>query len=243
MLDGTGYALASVAVGTALLHTLIPDHWLPFVLIGNARRWSITETLVVSGFAALVHVGLSIALGFGALGLGLGAGATFGGTLERASSVLLLGFGALYAAWALRKGGHFHPGGNRVHLAGQASTPCAGHEGPGHPGHLHYHADEPLIAGRGSAGAFWLALIVGANPCVLILPLILETAGRGTAALVAVCLAYAVPTAALMTGLSVLGVAGGRRVRLPLAARHMEVGSGLLIAALGLVLLLFDHPR
>jgi nickel/cobalt transporter (NicO) family protein len=233
VLDGTGYALASVAVGTALLHTLIPDHWLPFVLIGNARRWSVAETLVVSGFAALVHVGLSIALGFAALGLGL----------ERASSVLLLGFGALYAAWALRKGAHFHPGGNRVHLEGQASTPCAGHEGPGHPGHLHYHADEPLIAGRGSAGAFWLALIVGANPCVLILPLILETAGRGTAALVAVCLAYAVPTAVLMTGLSVLGVAGGRRVRLPLAARHMEVGSGLLIAALGLVLLLFDHPR
>lgn len=242
MLDGSGYALASVAVGTALFHTLIPDHWLPFVLIGNARHWTVVETLVVSGFAALVHVVLSIALGLGALGLGLGAGVAFGGTLEHASSLLLVLFGTIYAGWALRKGGHFHPGGARAHLGAEAAA-CPGHEGPAHPEHLHYHADEPLIAGRGSSGAFWLALIVGANPCVLVLPLMLETAGRGTAALVAVCLAYALPTAALMTGLSVLGVAGGRRVRLPFAARHMEVGSGLLIAALGLVLLLLDHPR
>ena len=242
MLDGTGYALASVAVSTALFHTLIPDHWLPFVLIGNARRWSVAVTLVVSGFAALVHVVLSIALGFGALGLGLTAGLAFGGTLERASSLLLVVFGAAYAAWALRKGGHFHPGGARAH-PGSEGAGCPGLEGPGNPEHLHYHADEQLIAGRGSSGAFWLALIVGANPCVLILPLILETASRGATALAAVCMAYAIPTAALMTGLSVLGVAGGRRVRLPLAARHMEVGSGLLVAALGLALLLFDHPR
>jgi len=240
VLDTTGYALTSVALGTALLHTLIPDHWLPFVLIGNARNWSVGTTVAVSGFAALVHVVLSIALGLGTLVLGLTAGLAFGENLERVGSLLLLAFGLAYALWAWRKGGHFHPGGARLH--GQAADDgCAGKEGPDHPEHLHYHADEPWIDGRDTVSAWWLALIVGANPCVLILPVILETSRRGAAAVVAVCLAYAVPTTLLMTGLSALGVAGGRRVRLPLAARHMEMASGLLIAALGLVLLAIER--
>ena len=244
MLDGTGYALASVAVSTALLHTLIPDHWLPFVLIGNARRWRVGRTIAVSGVAALVHVVLSIALGLGALGLGLTVGLALGETLERAGSVLLVLFGSVYALWAWRKGGHFHPGGARAHR-GAAAAACTGLEGPGNPEHLHYHADGQLIHGRESVNAWWLALIVGANPCVLILPVIMETASRGPAALLAVCLAYAVPTAALMIGLSALGVAGGRRVRLPLAARHMELLSGLLLVALGFVILVAESgaPR
>ena len=241
-LDGTGYALATVALGTALIHTLIPDHWLPFVLIGNARRWSVSTTLAVSGVAALIHVVLSVALGLGALLIGLTAGLAFGGTLERAGSALLLVFGMAYALWAWRKGGHFHPGGARLHRGGVEGG-CAGDEGPGHPEHLHYHADGKWISRRDAASAWWLALIVGANPCVLILPVILETARRGAGAVVAVSLAYAVPTVALMTGLSALGVAGGRHVRLPVAARHMEAASGLLIALLGVVLLLLErHP-
>ena len=53
MFDATGYALVTVAVATALFHTLIPDHWLPFVLIGNARRWRVGTTIVISGTSAL----------------------------------------------------------------------------------------------------------------------------------------------------------------------------------------------
>ena len=70
MFDTTGYALISVAVSTALLHTLIPDHWLPFVLIGNARGWRAGTTVAVSGVSALIHVLLSIVLGVAALAIG-----------------------------------------------------------------------------------------------------------------------------------------------------------------------------
>jgi len=38
-----------------------------------------------------------------------------------------------------------------------------------------------------------------------------------------------------MIGLSVLGVSGARRVALPWPARYMELASGLLIAALGML--------
>ena len=38
-------ALTGAAVATGVLHTLIPGHWLPFVMIGRARGWSAGRTV------------------------------------------------------------------------------------------------------------------------------------------------------------------------------------------------------
>ena len=138
--------LLTTAGATALLHTLIPDHWLPFVLIGRARGWSGGTTGLVSGISALIHVSLSIVLGLATLGIGLGAAEVVGESLERAGAVLLILFGLIYAWWAWRKGGHFHPGGSLLH-SHDAHDSCAGSEGDGNPEHLHYHADDTLIRG------------------------------------------------------------------------------------------------
>jgi len=237
--DTTGYAMVSVALATALFHTLIPDHWLPFVLIGRARGWTIRHTMVVSGLSAGVHVVLSVLLGGLALIIGATVAGVVGETLEHAGALLLVAFGLGYAWWAFRKGGHFHPGGARVH-ADLVREACDGHEGDSSSDHLHYHADERLIVDRSASGDWWLALIIGVNPCVLVLPMVFAAASRGVGAVALVSLAYALPTAGLMIGMSALGVAGGRQVRLPLAARYMELASGLLIALLGAVML-FVH--
>jgi ABC-type nickel/cobalt efflux system permease component RcnA len=224
--------LVVTALLTSVVHTLIPDHWLPFVLIGRARDWSAATAAVVSGGAALLHTGLSVGLGLAALGIGLASAEVLGETLERAAPLLLIGFGLVYLVWAWRKGGHFHPGGALLHRDEPAEG-CDGSEGPGHPEHLHYHADDNLIRGRTSLGAVTLALIVGANPCVLVLPILLVAARQGVGTVLLVGAAYAVPTIALMVGLSVGGVMATRRIQLPAVARHMEALSGLLIASAG----------
>ncbi|HKQ62519.1 MAG TPA: hypothetical protein VJS92_14605 [Candidatus Polarisedimenticolaceae bacterium] len=228
-------AVWATATATALAHTLIPDHWLPFVLIGRARGWSVAYTAAVSGLSAAIHVGLSVALGLVALGVGGGLARAVGGGLEQANPWLLVLFGVGYALWAWRKGAHFHPGGRLLHRD-EPGTACPGGEAGDHSQHLHYHADDRLIRGDSVRGALALAAIVGANPCVVLLPLLLTSAASGTAALARVALAYALPTVALMIGLSVLGVSASRRLYVPLAARHMEAASGVLIALLGAVL-------
>lgn len=234
--------LLFTAVATAAFHTLIPDHWLPFVLIGRARGWSARETATYSGLSASVHAALSVALGLVTLRVGLSAASAMGRHLESASGTLLVAFGLAYAAWAWRKGGHFHPGGALAHRYAEVER-CDGQEGPQHPEHLHYHADEGWIReGRGRS-AFYLALIVGANPCVLILPIMLATAEHGAASVALVTLAYSLTTVGLMVGLSVVGVAGSRRIPVPAAARHMETASGLLIALVGVVFLLIERWR
>jgi ABC-type nickel/cobalt efflux system permease component RcnA len=232
VLESTVYMLLSTAGATALLHTLIPDHWLPFVLIGRARRWSGSTTALVSGVSAAIHVALSVALGLITLGIGIGAAEIVGESLERAGALLLVFFGVVYAWWAWRKGGHFHPGGGLLH-SHEAAAPCSGAEGDANPEHLHYHADESLIRGKPGWGGLGLAAIVGLNPCVLILPIMLASATKGPQAFWLVTAAYAIPTVVLMVGLSVFGVVGGRRIPVPGAARYMELASGLLIATLG----------
>jgi ABC-type nickel/cobalt efflux system permease component RcnA len=228
----TGYALLTTAAATGLLHTLIPDHWLPFVLIGKARGWSAATVGAVSGLSALIHTAFSLLLGLLAVGLGLKAVDAVGESLERASAILLCVLGLAYAGWAWRKGRHFHPGGRLLH--GREPRPaCEGGEGDANPEHLHYHADEGLIRGRHAWGAVALALIIGLNPCVLMLPVLLASVQRGASMVALTSLAYAVPTILLMVGLSVLGVRTAWRVRLPWVARRAESISGLVVAALG----------
>ncbi len=234
MSDTTMYALLSTAAVTAVLHTLIPDHWLPFVLIGRARGWATGTVAVVSGLSALIHVVLSLLLGLLALAIGATAVELVGQTLERVGGTLLVISGVAYMVWAWNKGGHFHPGGALLH-GGEPASACLGEEGPGHPEHLHYHSDGELIRAPRGWGAVGLAVIVGLNPCVLVLPILLAGAPRGAMALGLVALAYGLPTILLMVGLSVLGVRVGWRIRLPFAARNAEVGSGALIALLGLL--------
>jgi ABC-type nickel/cobalt efflux system permease component RcnA len=222
------------AAATAAFHTLIPDHWLPFVLVGRARGWTAGTTALVSGFSAVVHTALSVVLGIGALALGVGAARVVGQRLERASGILLVVFGAAYAVWAWRKGGHFHPGGALLHRH-EAQPLCDGQEGPDNAEHLHYHADDRWI--RAGKGALSLALIVGLNPCVLVLPIMVAGAAQGAAVVALVTGAYCLTTVGLMVGLSVAGVVGARRIPVPAAARHMEAASGLLIAAAGCLFL------
>ncbi len=236
MPGGIPSVLPLTAAATAAFHTLIPDHWLPFVLVGRARGWSARTTAAISGLSALVHTLLSIALGIVAVKLGETAAHAIGEKLERGSGLLLITFGGLYALWAWRKGGHFHPGGALLHAANEQAH-CDGREGSAGSEHLHYHADDAWIRTDAAKGAVPLALIVGLNPCVLVLPIMVATAEQGPRAVILVAVAYAVTTIVLMVGLSVAGVAGARRLPVPAAARHMETASGVLIALSGIVFL------
>ncbi|MDH3627607.1 MAG: hypothetical protein OES25_08115 [Acidobacteriota bacterium] len=243
MTGGSG-ALLTSSVGAALLtgifHTLIPDHWLPFALIGRARGWSGWRTGWVAVASGILHVMLSIVLALLALGAGRSTASFWGETLEQAGPYLLIVFGLLYALWSWRKGGHFHPGGDWVHGA-DAGHHCSGDEGPSHPEHLHYHADEGWIRNKSSLGAWALALLVGANPCVLLMPIVVAADGNGRVAMTAVLLSYAIPTILLMGGLSAFAVARLRAIKLPAGVRFMEPVSGLLVAVVGVVVLLIHR--
>ena len=235
----TGTAvLAGAAITTALFHTLIPDHWLPFVLIGLARGWSGGRAALWSGLSALIHVAFSLLLGLAGVAVGQGTAHLAGEAFDRISGLLLVAFGSIYAFYAHLKGGHFHIGGERVHrVAG----------GTGHD-HAHEHAcpqdaeiaDAALITPPSGKSPFYLAAIVGLNPCVLVLPLLVKAPQYGATAILMTSLAYGLATLGMMAGLVWLAVHGGRRLEMPLLHRHGEMISGLGIALVGAVFLFLE---
>ncbi len=111
-MDGWLLALMVTAATVGSLHSLAPDHWVPFAALARARDWSPIRTARLTFLCGLGHVTVSAMLGVLALVLGLRAVHTFGSTLEANAALLLIGFGVAYMCWgvwrSLRHHHHHH---------------------------------------------------------------------------------------------------------------------------------------
>ncbi|RLI84618.1 hypothetical protein DRP07_00575 [Archaeoglobales archaeon] len=96
--------LIVASVSITVVHSLAPDHYLPFVAIGKARKWSAGKTLALSGIAGTVHVLTSIILGM-LLILGIDL-LGFAEAVERSSPLLLIAIGIGCAILSVIKGHH-----------------------------------------------------------------------------------------------------------------------------------------
>lgn len=89
----------SVIAGTVLLaivHALIPNHWLPLVAVAKAEQWKARDVNLITLLAAFAHVMGTVALGI-VLGLiGKELVEDYGNTIYVASSILLIVFGLIY---------------------------------------------------------------------------------------------------------------------------------------------------
>ncbi len=92
----------------SLVHTLIPSHWLCFVVVGKAQGWKTRKTLTVAAGAGSLHVAITVALGLALCGVGGGLGKPQEETLERVSAFILIGLGVLYLGFHLFHAGHHH---------------------------------------------------------------------------------------------------------------------------------------
>lgn len=91
----------------ALLHTLIPSHWLCFVVVGRAQGWGTRRTLAVAALAGLLHVASTVILGIALVALGRTL-LDQEETLEGVSAIILIALGALYLGIHLFHAGHHH---------------------------------------------------------------------------------------------------------------------------------------
>jgi nickel/cobalt exporter len=98
--------LAAASVGA--LHTLAPDHWMPFAALARARGWTPARAVRTTVLCGLGHVTVSAILAIAALSVGLGAAELIGGKLASLAPALLMLFGTVYMLWGLRPHRHRH---------------------------------------------------------------------------------------------------------------------------------------
>ena len=111
-------AVATVGV----LHTMVPDHWVPITLIARQRGWSKSETARAALQAGIGHVLSTLFIALVVWLAGAAFAQRFGHIVDTVSSLALIAFGSWFAisAWCdLRKhGGHGHS-----HLPGVFEPP------------------------------------------------------------------------------------------------------------------------
>ena len=201
-------AIAAITIGS--LHTLAPDHWVPYAALARAQGWSRGRTARITALCGFGHVTTSALLGVLALVFGLELLRLVGQRMEAAAGILLVAFGLVYSLYGIRRaaGGHVH-----------------GHH------HAHYdHVHEPR-----KTTPWALFLLFSADPCVAVIPILFAAAPLGALRAAAVVGAYEVATIATMVALVLPAAAAAKRVTGRWVEHYGDAAAGGVIAAVGVL--------
>jgi nickel/cobalt transporter (NicO) family protein len=164
--------LASTA-GVAVLHTLAgPDHYLPFIVISRARRWSARRMVFWTALCGTGHVASSVVVALAAVVFGFG--------LERVELIeefrgnlaawAMIAFGAVYFAWGLSRAFRRHAAA-QAHAHGDGDVHAHAHVRP------HRHAVPEEVGFNLTPWVLFTIFVLG--PCEPMIPLVMYPAAQG----------------------------------------------------------------
>lgn len=104
------------------LHALMPTHWLPFILVGRAQRWSRRKTVAITALAGSGHVISTTLLGLLVAGIGLGVLKVAESVAVPVASGLLISLGIGYLALHFKRSGHSHHQQKRVNISDRSAV-------------------------------------------------------------------------------------------------------------------------
>lgn len=229
--------LSLTAISIGFIHTILgPDHYLPFIVLSQAKKWPLRKTMWITFLCGIGHVLSSVILGFIGIAVGISVSKLISVESYRGNVAawLFIAFGLIYMIISLRNiirnrkhsHTHFHVDGS-VHL----------HEHDHHKEHTHIHNNEVF---KTSPWILFLIFVFG--PCEPLIPILMYPAAenniRGT---IIVSILFSVVTIATMMGVVLAFSLGLNRINLKplekyghLIAGAMIFFSGLAIEFLGL---------
>lgn len=217
MTDPYTVALMITAATVGSLHSLAPDHWVPFAALARARGWTPARTSRLAFFCALGHVTVSALFGILAVLLGREAVEAFGTTMADGAPLLLIGFGAAYLVWALWRISRRKLMHHVDHLDGRPHD-------HGH-GHHHHHGRELT--------AWGLFVLFCLDPCIALIPMIIAASAKGWTAVGSVIVVYELATIAAIMILVRIAHAGARKLRFAWIDRYGDAVAGGLMICVG----------
>ena len=224
--------LAGTAVTIGFVHTLVgPDHYLPFIVMGEARRWSIRKTMLITFLCGLGHVLSSVVVGF----IGIAAGISLSklefleGFRGNIAAWLLIAFGLVWMLISLRK---LYRSRKHVHTHAHADGTAHAHEHDHFSGHSHVH-----LADRKNLTPWILFLIFVLGPCEPLIPILMYPAAQNNfGGVVIVSLLFSATTILTMMAVVLAFRLGLSRINLRPLERWVNVIAGATIAVSGLAI-------
>jgi nickel/cobalt exporter len=228
------WLLSGTAATIGFVHTIIgPDHYLPFIMMSQAQKWSRMKTMIVTFLCGIGHVLSSVVLGF--VGIGFGVALQ---RLELIESVrgefaawILIVFGLLYGLWGLK---HAMKGETHVH------------EHEHHDGEVHAHEHSHVLGNAHKRNhhkvmttwALFTIFVLG--PCEPLIPILMYPAAQHNAfGIVIVSSIFGIVTIGTMMGMVLLLSSGIERLPMKTLERFTHAIAGGIIASSGLAIKVF----
>jgi nickel/cobalt exporter len=225
-------ALAVTAASIGFFHTLFgPDHYLPFIVMSRAGKWSLLKTSLVTLLCGVGHVLGSVVLGLVGVVLGVAVARIEGveGTRGNVAAWLLIGFGLAYAAWGVRRALR-----NRPHVHVHA------HEDGGEHQHKHAHGHEHVHAhgtDKRQLTPWILFTIFVFGPCEPLIPILMYPAAKqSVGGMLLVTAVFAITTIGTMFAVVMAAAWGVSFARFGRLERYTHAIAGATICLSGLAI-------
>ncbi len=220
------FLLVGAAAMVAIVHSILPDHWVPLAVIARTQRWSLLRVGWITLLASLGHVITSLVLGGIIAVIGLQFQQEIDTQQGHIVGVVLILTGVLFLVWGLMS----HRGHEHRHKQG------ANHNHSHGFGQQHEHSHEHTPQSQSPLKRLATIIVpfgVAASPDLTILPVTLAASTIGTAAVVAILSVFAAVTIATFIGLTLMATLIGYQIKGDWLEKHAMTISSLVLIAIG----------
>ena len=223
--------LIITAASLGFFHTLFgPDHYLPFIVMGRAGKWSFFKVVTITFLCGVGHVLGSVLLGFIGIILGWAVSGleSFEGSRGDIAAWALISIGFLYFAWGMKKAFKNKPH-SHTHI----------HDGISHShehihGHEHAHIHEEEVK-QPNFTPWILFIIFVLGPCEPLIPLLMYPAAKeSTFGIIMVASVFSLTTIFTMLTITIIGFTGLKVLPLDKIERYTHALAGATICVCGL---------
>lgn len=224
--------LSVTAISIGFVHTILgPDHYLPFIVLSQARKWSVRKTMIITFFCGIGHVLSSVIIGLIGIGVGI--------SIKRLVSIesfrgnvaawLFIAFGLVYMIISIRnlirKKKHSH---SHFHFNGETHV----HEHDHLKDHTHIHQDEKF-----NPTPWVLFLIFVFGPCEPLIPLVMYPASQNNfQGAIVVAVLFSICTIATMMTIVFAFNLGLNKINLKPVEKYSHLIAGTMIFLSGLAI-------
>jgi len=225
-----------VAASIGFFHTLFgPDHYLPFIVMSRANKWSTVKTIWITLLCGVGHVVSSVALGIIGIAMGIGATKLVGIETFRGNIAtwLLIGFGLVYFIWGIRNAIKNKP---HEHFHSHEDEKDHTHSHIHSDNHVHVHTQE-----KKNLTPWVLFTIFILGPCESLIPILMYPAAKSSiGGVILVTSVFGIVTIATMLGVVLISLYGINFLPTKTLERYIHAIAGATIVMSGIGIHFFN---